>query len=50
MDPANRKMDELHVGGRAKGRRVNFISADDKKRGVLGGGGTEGELHSSVHE
>lgn len=30
---ANGKMDERHIGGRAKGRRVNFINAEYKKRG-----------------
>lgn len=37
IERANRKMDE-HVGGGAKRRGVNFISGEDKKRGVIGVG------------
>lgn len=40
--PTNRKMDERHGGGRAKGRGVNFKGAEDKKRGIIGGGWMEG--------
>lgn len=44
MEQANRKMDERHIGGRAKGRKVNFISGEDKKRGVIGAGWGWGRL------
>lgn len=37
-------------GGRSNGRRGNFISAEDKKWGVIGGGGAEGGVHSFIHE